>query len=1229
MKEVYTSIPEHTQSVIEQIDHEGVQHSLVQGLVRLEWIENHDDHHLDEFTPEFIGDSPRVQEQMHQVSELFHEASASIPYHIETWSRDSYIFQAAMNSAAQKAKTAQAAGDTSLSESLLTSGLIMDHIHAHYNSATPGTFTTTAVEHGLASEIVDTARNSRGLVLADERETDPYSIVSNGETEIVLASLTESIAGAANVLSVATGNLIEVDGIDITSAGEIDTVERAARLANLTNPELIAIAHSPDVIARPDLQESCIRTFVANLSNHEIPTRSDRPISDLLEKSFDLRPDIMRRGLTEEFADIRKLRSVQTKYRINNQSIPPLDTAIVELWAHGYEEVASKLLTVGPETTNISYGKEGVLTFPARYAHLSEDQRAAALEGIDAHVEQRRQSLLHQINETMAQVEAALPTEMPYVMKGLFNPDTVLQTADPEHYHALMSSNIEAISSLIDTNPDGAIAINSAIHTEGSPGLHVAEILTNPVTAGLLTGDKAPLFTEILRHSGVHVYQRLAHMFETEGFAELLSQDVVPNDRYAINILHTISSAHHVDAATYVSMFQDANMTEKISSAPASLRSQISMKAFQRITQYMDGPENVAFAYMAENLGSEDYLKFLEENKDEYWLQTFIDLTVDDAPERYQALIPALQSPVIEMWHGNQTLQKRLQGMLFNAPTERIPTVLHSLERMLNEPRELWKDLYVFSAEISGIDPGNETENAHIMQFFPIARVDLNTGDEFIDRVHDFEPRSFADMTLEQKKALVIDDIEAGEWLAQQTQLPLNLLNPNAKRQTYAYMLHETVHRTRDKEYKRAADNRNRTLAAQRPSPIQAGDFVHSTRADFIGSILQDGNMAGESRKMDSSIDSFPFNVDVSIVDQIQPTSNDTINTLISRSYGNLALVYARNDTSWMHNSTVTMQRNTGLQGLIYGGVPSTEISAIILRSNQESERNNTIRAVVENGFYIPVYDGDDTILLTPERYDELRTSYNLDVPVATTIDNSFKTDTQLGSNAGSEYYIPRSDGRSAGRSYIKFGGQRSLEGTDVNGVDHIWTEYLGDQLYRAYGLAVPNTAMVQIEGQIGKASEWLDADEGSLPQAQYTSLNDGFVMDAWLGNWDIVRNPENVLTVEGTLYRLDNGNALDIRAQGDRKPAQLWTETVAELELGEGVNELGNGMRHMYPGLTADSFTQQVDRLVTVFTDDVIDQYVDSIRRSREDREQLKSTLKARRNYITQNRVRITQELS
>ena len=170
---------------------------------------------------------------------------------------------------------------------------------------------------------------------------------------------------------------------------------------------------------------------------------------------------------------------------------------------------------------------------------------------------------------------------------------------------------------------------------------------------------------------------------------------------------------------------------------------------------------------------------------------------------------------------------------------------------------------------------------------------------------------------------------------------------------------------------------------------------------------------------------------------------------------------------------------------------------------------------------------------------------------------------------------------------------------------------------------------MVQIEGQIGKASEWLDADEGSLPQAQYTSLNDGFVMDAWLGNWDIVRNPENVLTVEGTLYRLDNGNALDIRAQGDRKPAQLWTETVAELELGEGVNELGNGMRHMYPGLTADSFTQQVDRLVTVFTDDVIDQYVDSIRRSREDREQLKSTLKARRNYITQNRARITQELS
>ena len=143
------------------------------------------------------------------------------------------------------------------------------------------------------------------------------------------------------------------------------------------------------------------------------------------------------------------------------------------------------------------------------------------------------------------------------------------------------------------------------------------------------------------------------------------------------------------------------------------------------------------------------------------------------------------------------------------------------------------------------------------------------------------------------------------------------------------------------------------------------------------------------------------------------------------------------------------------------------------------------------------------------------------------------------------------------------------------------------------------------------------------------SGLAGGFVVDAWLGNCDIVRNSANIQEIDGAQYRLDNGNGLDIRAQGGRKPAQLWADTVTELEAGQGVDELGRGMRHRYPELTAQGFGLQVDQLASRFPDGKIDQLIDSIRRSAADRASLKRTLKARRDYIVSQKGRIIAELN
>ncbi len=612
------------------------------------------------------------------------------------------------------------------------------------------------------------------------------------------------------------------------------------------------------------------------------------------------------------------------------------------------------------------------------------------------------------------------------------------------------------------------------------------------------------------------------------------------------------------------------------------------------------------------------------------------------ASQKSRELLEALTLIDTPAIMGNPSVRDHVKDKILNGLGGNYLETASKLIHILSSPRDLWKDLYLFSTEVMSIDPGFNEDNPHPISVLPKLKLELRQLDakaHFIDGVEGFEPVNIADMTDGNVRSLLKDpelpsQIELEQFKA--TAIPFNLLNQDTKRQIYAHQLFETVQQTRSKDHKVAADGRNRqaTLQSDRPTVLVPGDFIHSTSPNALSSLLQDGNIAGESRKTESAEDRFPFNVDVSVVKEAQATPVETIRGLISAGYGRMSIVYDR-ESAWMRSSTVTMDSGS-LHGLTLGGVPSTEISAIVVKRPTALEVIEASRAIAENGFYIPLYDGSGQLLLSPQSYDDLRTSYNIDqTTISTVIDNSLALDRQLGSNDGSEYLWPQEEGFE--RHYVKFGGQRGQNNEAISGIDHVWTEFLADELYRRAGVAVPKTKMVQVEGRVGKASRWLDepADASSAnivgiaPAAEVTTREGGFVMDAWLGNWDIVRNPANILEVDGVSYRVDNGNALDIRAQGDKKPDQLWSDVVAELESGQGVDELAHGMRHMYPQLTIQGFAQQVGRLATGFSDSAIDEMVDSIRRSAADRDSLKRTLKARRDYIVSHRDRIITELS
>ena len=583
------------------------------------------------------------------------------------------------------------------------------------------------------------------------------------------------------------------------------------------------------------------------------------------------------------------------------------------------------------------------------------------------------------------------------------------------------------------------------------------------------------------------------------------------------------------------------------------------------------------------------------------------------------------------------SLGGRIKNTILGAPHQNYLEVAKNLYHTLGQPRELWKNLYLVSTDLMGIDPGNDQANTHPISVLPKIELDMSSlppNYHFIDAVKGFKPVNVSDLSVNNLRAILADSENLSDQQLQQfqTSVPFNCLTAEAKRQVYTYQLYETVQRTRSDSYKAAAEERNRQHQADESSPLEAGDFIHSTPLRALGGILQSGNLAGESRQLASRReDAFPFSVDLSVVKQVEPTPQQTIDQTLDQTcsggYGDMSLIYDHNQSDWLRGKVVAVDRSTEgrLHSLALGGIPATEISAIVLKAPTELELQQTSRLIAENGFYIPIYSDDGQLKLSPEAYDNLRASYNIDQPIDTVIDNYLDADSQLGSNDGSEYYLPTDQGLK--RYYIKFGGDLGRYNQDVNGVDHVWTEFLADELYREYGLAVPDTKMVQIDGRVGKASKWLDANQS--PTAELTGLEDGFVMDALTSNLDAVYNSANIVEINGASYRIDNGDALDIYARGGRKQAKDWNQTVAELETRAWRPALANGMRHMYPGLTTQAFSAQVDRLADKFPDDKIDQLVDSIRRSAADRDSLKQTLKARRDYIISNQDRIASELS
>ncbi len=145
----------------------------------------------------------------------------------------------------------------------------------------------------------------------------------------------------------------------------------------------------------------------------------------------------------------------------------------------------------------------------------------------------------------------------------------------------------------------------------------------------------------------------------------------------------------------------------------------------------------------------------------------------------------------------------------------------------------------------------------------------------------------------------------------------------------------------------------------------------------------------------------------------------------------------------------------------------------------------------------------------------------------------SLKLEKTLGGSTGAQLF---SDDK--GNKYVVKAGKSPL---------HVENEYNANSLYASVGLEIPDVALRIIDGnqkQVAKHIDGVTLGEYLLKASSEDKvkmkkkIQEGFVYDAILANWDVIGLArDNVLvSKDGKPYRIDNGGSINYRAQGGIK---------------------------------------------------------------------------------------------
>lgn len=128
--------------------------------------------------------------------------------------------------------------------------------------------------------------------------------------------------------------------------------------------------------------------------------------------------------------------------------------------------------------------------------------------------------------------------------------------------------------------------------------------------------------------------------------------------------------------------------------------------------------------------------------------------------------------------------------------------------------------------------------------------------------------------------------------------------------------------------------------------------------------------------------------------------------------------------------------------------------------------------------------------------------------------------------------------GTQGGRWYQDETGQQWFGKGYSGSTERVEGEHLANQLYRMFGVSAPETKIATVDGvRTMMSKEIPGTSTRSVADLNKSDIAGGFVIDAWLGNRDVLGTGlDNVLLSGGKAHRIDNGGSLIWRAMGEPK---------------------------------------------------------------------------------------------